>query len=128
MKKMKMVFFVVLAGLCAALFFQNQEFFLTRKSLGIDLWAAAYRTPEISILILALALFVSGVLIGAFFSLSKQMKQKKSIRILTADLKVHRQKIDELEKRLEFPGSPAAQTPVEEPEARETRETAPGAE
>jgi hypothetical protein len=125
MKKIKMVFLAVLAGLFVALFFQNQGFFLTRQSLGIDLWAAAYRTPEISILIFVSALFVFGVLIGAFLGFSKQMKRKKTIRLLTADLKVHRQKIDELEKRLEFPASADAGTPAED---AAVRETAPGAE
>ena len=96
MKKIKIFFFVGLAGLFAALFFQNKELFMTKKNIALNLLFVELQTPDIPMLYIFSAFFVFGFFVASFFVFTKLIKYKKIIRHLNS--KVHRDKTENSKK------------------------------
>ena len=86
MKKVKLAIWVVIIAFVAILIFQNQEFFLSVKSLKLDLLIAQYQSPEIKIVFLSLWVFVAGLLLGAYFILVYHLRVKRKIKELNAQV------------------------------------------
>ena len=86
MKKLKVVFWVVIIGLLVIIFFQNQEFFLTQYSFQINLLFLKYQSPKVPSAVLFLAFFLVGLLIAYVFSLAERFRLKKTIKNLNATL------------------------------------------
>jgi len=105
MKKIKIFFFVVFAGLFATLFFQNREFFMTEKMFGINLLLVDYSTPQIPVLYMFFVSFLFGLAVACLFAFPKLIRYKKIIKNMNADLKVCRDKIRSSEEDKESAGS-----------------------
>lgn len=99
MKKVKYVFWLVIAGLVALVVYQNQEIFMAKHSLGINLYFFKEETPELVAGVYYLSMFLIGLLISYFFSLSQKFKSRKTIRQLNEKIAANQKKIAELESK-----------------------------
>lgn len=110
MKKVKIAFWVIVFGFLALVIFQNQEFFLARQSLDINLYMASYQTPSVPNAVLFVAFFLAGLLIAYFFSLFERFKANKTIKSLNAALKANEDSMAGLKKDVDAMKASAAQT------------------
>ena len=97
MKKVKIAFWLILVGLMGIVFWQNQAFFLEKKSVGIDYFVGSYQSPELQIVLYFLIFFLAGLLISYFHSLSERFVTRKTIKKLNEELAHAGIKISELE-------------------------------
>ena len=116
MKKVKLAIWVVIIAFVAILIYQNREFFLSVKSLKLDLLFAQYQSPEIKIVFLSFMFFIAGLLLGAYFILVYHLKIKKKAKALNAQVKSQADQITTLENELkQFRPEPApTPAPIEE--------------
>lgn len=84
MKKAKVLLWLIIIGFIGLVIYQNNSFFMTKHSFGIDLMVFNYRSPEIYSAILFLLFFILGLLIAYFFGLFERFKANKTIKALTA--------------------------------------------
>ncbi len=84
MKKAKVLLWLIIIGFIGLVIYQNNAFFMTKHSFGIDLMVFNYRSPEIYSAILFLLFFILGLLIAYFFGLFERFKANKTIKALTA--------------------------------------------
>ena len=83
MKKVKIVFWIIILIFMVAFFIQNKLFFMAKQSLNLKLpFLEAYHTPELPHAVLFLVFFLVGFLIAYFFSLYERFKSKKVIKNL----------------------------------------------
>lgn len=97
MKKVKLAFWLILVGLMGIVFWQNQAFFLEKKSVGINYIVGSYQSPELQIVLYFLIFFLAGLLISYFHSLSERFATRKTIKKLNEELAHAGIKISELE-------------------------------
>jgi hypothetical protein len=109
MKKIKIVFWALLVAFVAILGYQNQEFFLYRGRLDLNLGVAGpYTTPELYNAVLFLAFFVAGFLIAYFSGLFERFRSGKVIKQLNAAIEAQKKEIDSLTReRVPAPPTPA---------------------
>jgi uncharacterized integral membrane protein len=86
MKKVKIVFWLLVLGFMGLVFFQNQDYFLAKNSLRIDLWFQKYLIPETPNGLYFLAFFIIGLLIAYVYYLPERFRCNKSIRQLNAKI------------------------------------------
>jgi hypothetical protein len=101
MKKLKITIWVVLLGFVVIMVFQNQDFFLGKQSLRINLLVTNYRTPEIYNLVLSFVCFIGGLLLGSYFILLDRLKFNKKIKMLKTKNDSHLAEITALQKELD---------------------------
>jgi uncharacterized integral membrane protein len=101
MKKFKIATWAVLIGFIIILIYQNQNFFLGKQSLRINLLVADYQTGAIYNLLLFFICFVAGLLLGAYFVLMDRLKYKKKLKTLNAQNDSHLAEIKTLQRELE---------------------------
>lgn len=114
MKKAKIAFWAILMGFFALIILQNQEFFLDKKSFRLDFFFREYFTSAVPIAILFAAVFLAGLLIAYFFSLSGRFKSNRTIKTLNATLDAQRAELDAM--KMQVAGlRPAAADPEVDP-------------
>jgi uncharacterized integral membrane protein len=86
MNKVKTVFWVIIFGLIMLVFFQNQEFFMAKQSIKLNLLFKIFQSPEVPNAVLFLAFFLAGLLIAYFFGLAERFKLKKTIKNLNTKI------------------------------------------
>ena len=86
MSKVKTAFWVIIFGFIALVFFQNQEFFMARQSIRINLLFTEYNTPVLPGAIFFAIFFLAGLFIAYFFGLPERFKLKKEIKKLNISL------------------------------------------
>ncbi len=86
MKKVKIVFWLLVLGSMGLIFFQNQAYFIAKNSLRIDLWFEKYLIPETANGIYFLAFFLFGLLIAYFYHLPERFRCAKIIKQLSAQI------------------------------------------
>jgi hypothetical protein len=101
MKKFKIAIWAVLIGFIILLIYQNQNFFLGKQSLRINLLVADYQIGAIYNLFLFFICFVAGFLLGAYFVLMDRLKYKKKIKTLNAQNDTQLAEIKTLQRELE---------------------------
>lgn len=101
MKKFKYVLWVLFIMLIGVLVFQNQDFFLTKYSLGLNLWIYQNVTPEIYNLVIIAAFFFCGMLIAYSASLFERYKAKKTIKTLRSTINASSETIAALKKEVD---------------------------
>ena len=99
MKKVKIVFGLLVLGLVALFAYQNRGFLLQRHDMGINIGFTDYHVNQ-SIAIYLLAVFFAGLLLALFFSLTQKFKSKKIIRNLNGELEAEKKRVQELELKL----------------------------
>ena len=97
MKKATLIIWAIILGVLALVIFQNQEFFLGKQSLRINVGISEeYLTPELPIAVLALIFFFCGVIIAYLFSVSARFKARHTIKKLNATLTSQKNEVAEL--------------------------------
>jgi HAMP domain-containing protein len=123
MKKVKIAFWVIVFGFLALVIYQNQDFFLAKRSLGVNLYFTAYTSPEVHNAIFFLVFFFAGLLITYVFSLFSQFKAGKTIKSLNASLKSNSEELSRLRSEvaaLQSSNTPTMQAPPAQAPAEET--------
>lgn len=82
--KMRIAYWVLLAGFIALIIFQNGTFFEAEQSLRLNLGFYKYETPKLPSFIFFVAFFLFGILVTYFSSLFKHFKDAKTIKLLKA--------------------------------------------
>ena len=100
-KRVKIGIWVIILGLLALMVFQNQNFFLARQSLGLNLYFKNYSLPEVVNIFLFFICFLSGLFLAVYFILFDRFKLKKTNKTLNTTINTHLEKISSLEKELE---------------------------
>lgn len=100
-KRVKIGIWVIIIGLLVLLVQQNQDFFLARQSLGLNLYFKSFAFPEAANLFLFLICFLAGLLLAAYFIFFDRFKLKKTNKTLNTTINTHLEKISSLEKELE---------------------------
>ncbi len=123
MKKVKIGFWVVIIGFVVIVLYQNQDFFLGRQSLGINLLFADYKTPAIYNLVLFFICFIAGLLLGSYFLVMDRLKFTRRIKMLNTENDSQRKQISALQNEIgSIKGGESgldAKTVVINPEAEE---------
>ena len=126
MKKVKVAFWLIAAGLIGLVGWQNQMFFLEEKKVMVNFFFTTYSTPDLPIVVFFLILFFAGLLISYVSGLSEKFIAKKIIRHLNSEVTAAKKKISELESSLESLKIGAMRREPEPPAAPEdTPESAP---
>ncbi|MBS3732317.1 MAG: LapA family protein [Desulfobacterales bacterium] len=118
MKKVKYVFWLVVIGLVGLVVYQNSEFFIVGRSLGIDLYFFSYDSPELPTGVYYLAVFLIGMLISYFFTLAQKFRDRKTIRQLNEKVAAGEKKIAALE-------SAPGETPQAQQQSPQSRQAPP---
>ncbi len=113
MNKLKVVFWVLLIGFFGLLIYENQELFLSKNGLRIDLYFYAYQVPEITNAIYYLAYFLIGLLVSYFATLAERFKSNKTIKDLKSTSDSHLQKVSVLQAELDALKRPAVASTVQ---------------
>ena len=100
-KRVKIGIWVVIIGFLALIVFQNQNFFLARQSLGLNLYFKNYSLPEVTNIFLFFICFLVGLLFAAYFIFLDRFKLKKTNKTLNTTINTHLEKISSIEKELE---------------------------
>ena len=96
MKKVKLVFWLIILVVIATVIFQNKMFLQGTPKLGVDLWIVEYSTEQVSNAILLSVTFLVGLLVSYFLSISDRLKSRKTIKKLNTEITSHIQELSEL--------------------------------
>ena len=101
MRKIKIGFWAVIFGLMGIVIFQNQDFFMAKQSLRIDLVFRNYETPELHRGILFAGIFLTGFVISYIFTLIDRLRFRKVVKSLGAEIDSQNENITLLTNELE---------------------------
>jgi len=101
MRKFKICFLAVIFGLMGIIVFQNQDFFMAKQSLRIDLIFRNYETPELHRAILFAGIFLTGFVISYIFTLIDRLRFRKVVKSLGAEIDSQNENITLLINELE---------------------------
>ncbi|MBU4258735.1 MAG: hypothetical protein KKI12_07265 [Proteobacteria bacterium] len=101
MRKFKIGFWAIVFGLIGIVVFQNQDFFMAKQILGIDLIFTKYETPELHRAILFAGIFLIGFIISYIFTLINRLKFRKVVKSLGATIDSQNEDITSLINELE---------------------------
>jgi uncharacterized membrane protein len=101
MRKFKIGFWAVIFGLMGIVVFQNQDFFMAKQSLRIDLIVTKYETPELHRAILFAGIFLTGFIISYIFTLIDRLRFKKAVKSLGSEIDSQNKNITSLINELE---------------------------
>jgi len=93
MNKVKATFWVIVLGFILLIFFQNQNFFLAKQSIHINLVFVKYQIPAMPTAILFFAFFIAGLIISYFLNIFERFRFRKMIKILNATVESQRKEI-----------------------------------
>lgn len=109
MKKVKILFWLVLFGFIALFVYQNKDFFMAYQSFQLNLYLAGpYHTPNMPNVMIFLVFFFLGLLIAYFYSLFGSYRQNKTIRNLNGTVAAQSEEIATLRGKLGTVHSPSA--------------------
>jgi cell division protein FtsL len=100
MKKSTLVIWAIIFGILALLIFENQEFFLAKQSLRINLWVKEYKLPELANALLILIIFLAGIVITFLFTLSARFRARRTIKKLNATVTKNNKELSELKTEI----------------------------
>ncbi len=112
MKKIKIVFWLLVLGLAGLAVYQNHTFLLEKYEIRIDLGLVDYHTSNLPVVVYLLAFFFAGILFSLVFSLSHRFRARKTIRSLTDEINAEKKRASELEARLVSSGVQSGAAPV----------------
>ena len=126
-KRVKIGIWVIIIGFLALMVYQNQNFFLARQSLGLNLYFRNYSLPEVANVFLFFICFLAGLLFTVYFIFFDRFKLKKTNKTLNTTINTHLEKISLLEKELETL-KPAESKPFDQAVTLSTEIKTPAAE
>ncbi|MCF8051821.1 MAG: hypothetical protein K9L59_11335 [Desulfobacterales bacterium] len=102
MKKIKVVLWLLVIAFVALVVYQNQDYFLAKESLRIDLYVLQpYQTPALATGIFILTFFVIGFLIAYVMTLAERFKARKAVRNMNATMESQMDQISALKSEVE---------------------------
>lgn len=101
MRNFKIAFWAIIFGLIGIVIFQNQDFFMAKQTLSIDLIFTSYETPELHRAILFGGIFLIGFIISYIFTLIDRLKFRKVVKSLGATIDSQNENIASLVNELE---------------------------
>jgi uncharacterized integral membrane protein len=101
MKKSTLVIWAIIFGILALLIFENQEFFLAKQTLRINLWVKEYHLPEMANALLTLIFFLAGIIITFLFNVSARFRARRTIKKLNATITKHNKELSELKTEID---------------------------
>lgn len=101
MKKFKIVLSLLILAFLVLIAVQNQEYFMTKEGLIINLYFSKYSIPEIANGFYWIACFASGLLLSYFSSLFFRFKAQKQIKLQSQTIDNYRETVLELKKEIE---------------------------
>ena len=101
MGNLKTGLWIVIVGFVVLLFFQNQEVFLAKRTLRMDLLFANYQSPALPDVLLFICTFIIGYLISYFVNLSSRFKFKKLIKQLNSTLDAQQKELTSLKSEID---------------------------
>ena len=110
MGNLKTGLWIVIVGFVVLVFFQNQEVFLAKRTLRLDLMFVKYQSPELPDVLLFACTFAIGYLIAYFVNLSSRFKFKKHIKQLTSTLDSQQKELTGLKSEVDGLRAAAAET------------------
>ena len=125
MSNLKTGLWIVILGFVVLLFFQNQDVFLAKRTLRMDLFFVKYQTPELPDVLLFICTFVLGYVISYMVNLSSRFKFKKLIKQLNSTLAAKEKELAGVKSEID--GLKAAAIESEKEPEKET-EIAPNTE
>ena len=101
MKKVKLIFWILVVIFLGLLIYQNQSYFFAKYSLGLNLYFSNRVTPEAYNLIFIAIFFASGLLLAYISSLFERFKANKTIKELRSVNKTHQETIDQMRREVD---------------------------
>ena len=101
MRNFKIAFWAIIFGLVGMVIFQNQDFFMAKQSLSIDLIVTEYKTPDLHSAVLFSAIFLIGFIISYIFTLIDRLKFRRVVKSLGATIDSQNENITSLINELE---------------------------
>lgn len=98
MKKVKLAFWFIILVLFALIVYQNQEYFLAKHSIGINLYFTKGVTPDVYNLIIVVVFFGAGLLVAYISSLFERFKANKTIKELRGTVQSLQGNVSETKK------------------------------
>lgn len=120
MKKVKLIFWLLIIGLAVLIMYQNRSFVIDQHTFGIDLGLYSYQTPPVWNIALLLGFFAAGLVLAILFMLPGRFKAKKTAKDLTQQIKLQKEKSAALEQQLQ-----EAQARISSPDPVPTAPSAP---
>lgn len=96
MKKVKIVFWLVILVIIASVFYQNINFLRYKPELYLNILLAKYNTNEVSNAFLFASVFLAGLLISYFACFSEKLKARKKIKKLNEEIAIYIKELSEL--------------------------------
>ena len=115
MKKVKLIFWLLILGGMALVVYQNQGYFLeTRQVLRLDLKAfPEYQSPSLPLVAFHLLFFLFGLLVAFLFGALGRWRRRKAISRLTGEATAQRNEIEAMRTELaQLKGVPMAGQPA----------------
>jgi hypothetical protein len=114
MKKIKIAFWLLVMVAIGLIGFQNQEFFLSRPQLRINLFLREYHVDQVPIAVMLFGLFLFGLLSAYISSLSGRFRHNRTVKQLNATVADHVDRISRLQSEVDTIRGPAGRTTTEQ--------------
>jgi uncharacterized membrane protein len=121
MRNFKIGFWAIIFGLVGIVIFQNQDFFMAKQSLSIDLILRNYKTPDLHIAVLFGGIFFIGFIISYIFTLIDRLRFRRVVKSLGATIDSQNENITSLINELETQKGEASSYNKEEKEQKEQK-------
>lgn len=106
MKKVKILFWILIFAIVVLFIFQNQSLFLNKQTIRINLHFASYELPDLPNVIILMACFLIGLLLSYFFNLSERYRSKKMVKKMNETIGSLQQEISGLQASEKPPKDP----------------------
>lgn len=102
MRNVKIVIWVIIFGLMGLLFYQNRAFFWeTRESLRLNLYVLPeFQSATMPVIFFFLLFFFFGLVVAYLFALPEKMRNRKTIRKLSANAQAQERELLQLKAGL----------------------------
>jgi len=102
MRKVKIVLWLILIGFISLVFFQNQEYLMSKQAIALDFYITdAFLSQELPNAVWFLSALFIGLLLSYFLSLFERFRLNKMIKDLKAKLNSHADMVSRLRAELE---------------------------
>lgn len=115
MKKVKLVFWLLILGAMALVVFQNEGYFMeTQQTLRLNLGAfPEYQSPHLPLVAFHLLFFGFGLLVAYLLGILDRWRRRKAVSRLSAEAAGQRREIETLKAELaRLTGAPLADGPA----------------
>ena len=102
MKRIKIIFWIIVFVLIGIVIFQNHDFFQKKQSFHINLLVSDYKTPDLPHAVIFLFSFLAGMFLAYFFSVLEGLKYRKIIKNLNISIDEHLGEIDRLKEDIKI--------------------------